>query len=328
LVIYSKSFIFLISFIIIIKYSFRDQWLNLNYDIDEPSNIKWQNITYNQCKRAMRFMVSILFGFILIVCSFAVVVYGKYAQKQYVEKYNPDLDCEIVNNWKDYNTIIARNRTLADVEYTNAKVNCYCNEKFFDVGLLNLKYYNITSDVNNQIIYPCNDWLDRFLQYQGLMYGIIIVIPLINAIVVIVQIILTNFERNKNLTEDLSSNMFKCFITQFLNTAIVLLLVNLRIDSIYNKNPDFFIFTGLYDDLSPSWYVNTGATIAFTMFINIFTPHLSSILMCIFYKCLRCCDSGCSMETSKKLTKKGFYSLYVGPEFRIDTRYSQVNFLI
>lgn len=127
------------------------------------------------------------------------------------------------------------------------------------------------------------------------------------------------------MTDVLSSNMFKCFITQFVNTAIVIVVVNLKVESVYKWNPDFFILTGLYSDLTPGWYSTVGTTIAFTMFINIFTPHLSALMFWMFYGCKRCLDTGCRGNgKTKKLTKNSFFLLYVGPEFRMDSRYAQV----
>ncbi len=43
----------------------------------------------------------------------------------------------------------------------------------------------------------------------------------------------------------------------------------------------FPIFSGRFSDFTVEWYKNVGATITLTMFINIFTPHISGIVAMI-----------------------------------------------
>lgn len=261
---------------------------------------------------------------VLIIVSFSVVVYGKYAQEKYAEKYNTKVDCKYVPEYSNYMEIIFSNVTESDIPITKAKVNCFCKNKTYELGLIDVPNYEVY--VDGKYIYPCYDWVQSFLQYQSLIIGIILVIPFTNSFIVVLQTIITNFERNKTMTDDLSSNMFKCFITQFINTAVVILLVNIRVESIQKDNPDFFILAGAYDDLNPAWYANVGTTIAFTMFINVFTPHISALIIWMIYSCRRCSDSGCDgKKLTSKYTKKNYFQLYVGPHFRMDSRYSQVS---
>jgi hypothetical protein len=300
--------------------------LDINANINLPSNINWQNLTFPTWKRYFRFFISIVFACILIVVSFSVVVYSKYSQEKFTEKYNTKLDCRYVPDFLDYNIIISSNKTAEDIPITKAKINCYCKNKTYELGLIEMPTYEVS--FQGKSIKPCEEWFNSFLSFQSLQIGIIIVIPLINSAVVILQTLITNFERNKTLTDDLSSNMFKCFVTQFINTAVVILLVNIRVKRIAEANPDFFILTGLYNDLSPEWYANVGSTIAFTMFINIFTPHLSALMFWMYYSCKRCCDSGCDgKKLTSRFTKKNYFLLYVGPHFRMDSRYSQVSII-
>mmetsp|Transcript_26725 Transcript_26725/g.27770 ORF Transcript_26725/g.27770 Transcript_26725/m.27770 type:complete len:1347 (+) Transcript_26725:6-4046(+) len=304
-------------------YYYKNKWLDLNGHIEEPSNIKWQNLTFNPCKRFFRFIVSIVFALILIVASFSVVVFQKYAQDQYVETYNTDMDCNFVPDHENYNEIVSQNKTIDDLELTLAKVNCYCKIKSEEVGLFEVNNFEIEQD--GEIIYPCSEWFSLYLKYRSLQIGIILVIPLVNAIIVVMLTFVTYFERNHTLTDDLLSNMLKCFVTQFLNTAVVIVIVNLKVRSIHEWNPDFFVLAGIYDDFNGGWYASVGTTIAFTMFINIFTPHLSSWMFWMYFGCRRCCDSGCGESSrTNRLTKNSYFTLYVGPEFRMDSRYSQI----
>lgn len=303
--------------------SFKDNWLNVNLHIDEPSNINWQNLTFHPCKRFMRHIISFLFALILIIASFAVVVYGKYAQTTYADSYSSNVDCNFVPDYSSYLDILSFNATNNDTQITNTKVNCYCLNKSETIGLFSLQSFSVK--VNNDEVYPCNDWFNQYWKSQSLSIGIILVIPFINSIIIVIQVIITKFERNKTLTDDLTSNMYKCFVTQFLNTAVVIVLVNLKVESVIKWDPKFFILTGAYKDFNPSWYNTVGTTIILTMFINIFTPHLSALMFWLYYYFLRCCDTGCyGDKQTNKYTKVSYFGLYVGPEFRMDSRYAQV----
>ncbi len=76
--------------------------------------------------------------------------------------------------------------------------------------------------------------------------------------------------------------------------------------------------------MDPKWYSYVGTTIIFYMILNIITPHISLILCnCIYLPCKRCYDRRGGVLTRQK-TKKDFLKLYVGPEFDLGTRYSQI----
>jgi len=80
-----------------------------------------------------------------------------------------------------------------------------------------------------------------------------------------------------NKTEEKAASIVKMFLVQFINTGLVILLVNARISEV--SLPAFFpIFAGRFSDFTVEWYKNVGATISLTMFINIFTPHIGGIV--------------------------------------------------
>lgn len=327
-----------------------------------PSNIKFQNLTYSKCKRFLRNLVSFVLALILIILAFSVTVAERYASEEFIDKYNVDVKCDYITNYDNYQKILELNKTDIEQKLTSSRINCFCktnlfnSTNIFDITEMTLKIpkylvvgtnldlvdktINLTiSDnilvpdvVNNELIdvYPCKDWAGKFVGYYSMQVGLIIFIPILNALIVLFLTVLTDFERNKTLSSDFSSNMIKCFIVQFINVVVVIIIVNLRIDSIYNKNPKFFVFTGKYQDLDPDWYSFVGVVIASSMFINIFTPHVSSFLEYIYYSCRRCCDSGCCSDDvrTKKLTKLEYFELYVGPKFAIEFRYAEVSYIL
>lgn len=156
-------------------------------------------------------------------------------------------------------------------------------------------------------------------------YAITITIPVLNAIITIILSYLTKTEKNKNLTSDKSSNMIKIFIGQFVNTGLMLLLVNTRIEAIKSWNAAFPILNGNYNDFDSGWFKNVGCTIFFAMIISIVTPHIGGIIGALIVIIKRFFESGNLRGVgSRKTSMKKFFELYLGPEMPIDTRYAQV----
>ena len=230
---------------------------------------------------------------------------------------NTDIDCTLYDVTNVTQVIQEYNSTISNV--SKIMTYCYCK---------NCLYVNGTSATQNLYIgnvYLCKDWMNLYLQTNSLNIGIIIVIPLVNSILVIILRFLTQFERNKTVSADKISDITKIFLMQMINTGLILLLVNLNIKSIKDTIPNFPLFTGKYDDMSPAWFHDIGTTILFSLILNVFVPHLTIILSNGITICKRCCDSGCEcIGQQSTLRKKEYSQLYIGPEFLIDCRYSEV----
>lgn len=102
-----------------------------------------------------------------------------------------------------------------------------------------------------------------------------------------------------------------------------MLLVNARITEL--KLPSSFpLFRGKYADFTVDWYRFIGSTISFTMFINIFTPHIGGLVGVLISGLKQCLDQGCccNSKRTKKVLQEDYEELYTGPEFLIEVRYS------
>ena len=100
-------------------------------------------------------------------------------------------------------------------------------------------------------------------------------------------------------TNDETKRQFqKILIMQFINIAVVILIVNINLFE--NGLLGFPVFAGDYDDLNSDWYAQVGKTISFTLFLNIFTPHASKLFWPMLKACRRCKDRGCSSNLANK----------------------------
>jgi succinate dehydrogenase hydrophobic anchor subunit len=97
----------------------------------------------------------------------------------------------------------------------------------------------------------------------------------------------SKLERRHDKTDEVISNTFKMFVTQFFNTIILLLLVNFKLGFL----PSWFpILGGDYDDFTSQWYSEVGTAILLTMFFSIFGPHLANLGFHSIFAVKRCID--------------------------------------
>jgi hypothetical protein len=105
--------------------------------------------------------------------------------------------------------------------------------------------------------------------------------------------VLSEFQRFHTMTEEKASSIIKMFLIQFINTGLVILLVNAKISEI--QLPKFVpLFAGEYQDFTVQWYRVIGSTIGFTMLINIITPHTGALIGYFMAGVFRCMDRGCT----------------------------------
>lgn len=296
---------------------YKNKWLNIKFASDEPSNIRWENLTYNSCGKCCRSCLSFLLGFVIILVSLVFIFLFKNYETKVNEKYNTDINCNYYKDDSAFTNIINefdRNLTHKERVYTY----CYC----LTSGILSSKSIAGRTD-----IVPCKDFASIYNGYYVLSIFLPIVIALINVVVNIVIKCLNNFERNKSLSKDTTGNLCKIFLLQFINGGLFILLANIKLDAVIKAMKSFPLFTGIYDDMTPSWFKKVGSMMILVMTLNIFTPHLETYIKYITNRFLRCCDSGCSNgQKTKKTKKKDYYKLYLGPVFDIDSRYASTLF--
>lgn len=300
---------------------FKGEWLDVNYSPDVPSNIKWQNMTYPKCKSFMLKLVSIIISLIVIIAGLAVIVYGKQFQNSLNDQFDNNINC----NFIDYTTNSVMTEYQDNTLSNRAKVQVYC----FCSNLFKKQGYTTTFNYlfSNISTYPCRNWMIAYFQYLGMNYGIIITIPIINAVLKTVIELLTQLEKNKSVVTDKLSNLIKISIAQFFNSAISILIINARVKEVIDFDKTFPVFTGLYPDFNSAWFYDVGTTIVFAMVLNVFLPHVGNLLFACFTCCRRVCESGnLNGKHSKIFIRSSFNSLYVGPEYRIDLRYAAVQF--
>ena len=130
-----------------------------------------------------------------------------------------------------------------------------------------------------------------------------------SVVVVVINIAICTFfdkivfiEKRHTINEETMGQFKKITIMQFINIAVVILLVNF--DSLDAPFLGFIpILQGEYNDFTSYWYGQVGKTLCITLMINIFSPHASKIAFPMLKLLFRCKDRKWSLHV--KVTEDG-----------------------
>ncbi len=107
-----------------------------------------------------------------------------------------------------------------------------------------------------------------------------VVLIVVNTIIQFIFTALSKFERYNYLSQELSSRVWKIFLSGFVTTGLLLLVINVDYGLATNSHVPsglLFLFDGQYSDLTTEWYLNVGTVIILTMTINIISTPLVAL---------------------------------------------------
>jgi hypothetical protein len=125
------------------------------------------------------------------------------------------------------------------------------------------------------------------------------------------------------MTSEIISNTIKLFVVEFINTAVIILLVNFRLNFYLYGIP---IIAGQYSEFSVDWYKMVGSTIILTMLIRLVTPHIITSGNILITWCKRWYDRKWTMDKLKtrQVLQEDYEEINSGTEFRLDSRYASM----
>ncbi|GLD98923.1 hypothetical protein PINS_up007641 [Pythium insidiosum] len=165
---------------------------------------------------------------------------------------------------------------------------------------------------------PCRGFLKDYAAKNGLIVLAAAVVVVVNALLNWILRAFGTFERHSSESAKATAIALKLFLAQFLNTAVIVVLVNtalgLRHVPVLEE-----LFKGSYRDFERDWYPTVGMGITTTMLINVVIPQLSlCVQMYIVAPLTRC------LQRRKIRTQEQMNKLYAGPAFDISVRYPMV----
>jgi hypothetical protein len=168
----------------------------------------------------------------------------------------------------------------------------------------------------------CDEWVFAYAYASAFLYGAAFITIAINVVLNQLVFIGVAFEKHNNATSELRARALYLFVLQFINTGLLVLLLNAQITS-----PTFSLLrSGENSDFNASWYTSVGTSIILTMLLNIIVPHVMPFLLTLYASMKRCCDRDCSdnRKITHKYTQAELNELHLGPEMQIDERYAQL----
>lgn len=188
---------------------------------------------------------------------------------------------------------------------------------FLSVGVVYLaqRFQNDSTDSSNE---ECSTLDNSCAIARGLSVLSAVTIVVVNLILKLVTKSLTKFEKHHSLTRMQESITNKLFVGLFLNTAVVLLIVNTYFKSNVSQFGLSIAFDGIYTDFDYEWAVHVGASIILTMVLNTVNPHLLPFMMVPWRKWRRntCC------VPSRHQPQSVWNARYAGEEFELAERYA------
>ncbi|OMJ76784.1 hypothetical protein SteCoe_23756 [Stentor coeruleus] len=269
----------------------------------DPSNINWENLEYSHCKRFLRKTISYSLALGVIIISIGIIYYlrqineGLPKDEVCFTQHDKNPDCTLSQAERYYES---------DLE-----IYCYC------------KYESLSKILADADIYKfCRTYMEKRSFALMARFCSCLGVALINYVIRIIFKYLSIFEKVESISKERENLMMKVFAGTFINTSLIILLVNFDFESI-GFNEQFplreYAFNGKFVDFTRDWYTKVGCLLAITMIISVFSPHIGNIAF--FYPLGVCKRRFC---LKRCITQRELNARFTPTDFDIATRYSQL----
>lgn len=158
-----------------------------------------------------------------------------------------------------------------------------------------------------------DDWTDAPI--MALLGAASFCIMVVNAVLDVTLERLTKWERPMSVSGFHESLMRKLFFAQFLNTALIILVVNMSFEATYVP----LLGKGDFEDVNVAWYSDVGTGILLTMMVNVVSPHCGSVFLMLWRRAYRAC-----LWKRHASAPTEILDLYTHPSFVLSTRFAQL----
>lgn len=259
----------------------------------EPSNINYNNLAYTSSNRRIRRWISTLLTLIVLVLGTIFISIITYYQNQ--------IPVPPVCNTKAYTNTDAAQININNFE----QVTCYC------------------SSLSDHELFASYSICKSYIASYALSKGLIIVTSITTVIINEIQYYgvnkIVSYEKHWSSSDQQRHIALKLFVGIFINTAVILLIVNADIPGLRNLR---VIFNGEFIDFTPQWYKQVGLTIFLTHALTIITPQTLPLITYLYVLCKR------RYTTELCTTQDQLNQLYSGTQFNLSQRYSMILVII
>ena len=289
----------------------------------EPTDIIWENRHFSPTQYKMRELAAFILIGVLLAGS-AAFIYWVSAFSAEMAAVFPPADCEqLAQAYGGYSSM--QEYAVSDYDFVQANpgkqssgcLQCFCiNEKKNNADYLTEDYDQANGD-------KICEWFEGevfsvYLWTSALSYLLIG----INYILRTICIMVIDCIRYSTETERLSKTTTVTFITQYFNSAFLLLMVNADL----SEQPiSFGLTTGQLPDFNSAWFRSVGDIIVAAMVFNVYYPIIEVIMYWALRVLFRCLDRGCTFSGRTKSTSiQSYISIQQGPIYFMHFKYSSI----
>eukprot|EP00929_Paragymnodinium_shiwhaense_P123848 TRINITY_DN9822_c0_g1_i1.p1 TRINITY_DN9822_c0_g1~~TRINITY_DN9822_c0_g1_i1.p1 ORF type:complete len:1130 (+),score=290.71 TRINITY_DN9822_c0_g1_i1:77-3466(+) len=194
-------------------------------------------------------------------------------------------------------------------------VNCYCQKQVEQKGY-NFRLPPYKTDESKL----CAEWSYSENMKLGRLVGGVLVVAFLNQALLFVYQWLIDWERHGLVSDVTQSQMFKLFLAQFVNTGMLVILVNFNLK--YGSLLEYVEFLGIgkgaYDDVSAAWFIAIGTSIIITIAMQIISTTLPPLAMSFIVTPLMTRFMSRSVVTQESLN-----DIYMLPQWNLALRLAQ-----
>jgi len=165
---------------------------------------------------------------------------------------------------------------------------------------------------DDQLREACHDFVALQTKLALIVLAVAAGVVAINFVVKDLLVNLSSFERPLTVSGLECAIALKVFVAQFLNTAVIVFLINMAFTSSLG-------FPGEFNDLTSQWYVAVGGALSSALAVNIFSPHCITVFMGKISRWRAGCSAYCCANTEEQI-----YKAYEPPVFELAPRCGQV----
>ena len=196
---------------------------------------------------------------------------------------------------------------------------CFCEQQVqYNVGTDSLYIFG-PYDTEEKII--CEPYLEQQVYTKIALIVAIAVVALLNVCLRETMLFLAKFEKHQSFSDQVFSEMWKLFVVLFVNTTLIILLVNARFGGLSNSSVIGF-GGGAYPDLNKTWFVVVGASFSTTIIVQTLTmclmPPILSLISKYYFRFY-----AKRLRTQEKMNKAFEY-----PDFSLSLRLAQTVMIV
>lgn len=130
----------------------------------------------------------------------------------------------------------------------------------------------------------CAGFSTSYIIYNSVVIAASLTVAIINVMISIVVPLAANLEGHKSVDARNRSVIVYSFIAMFINTALLVLIINaalpVGLEKLVARNEALSpVFAGSYPSFTPEWHAAVGASIVFTLMVNVISPHVGPLVM-------------------------------------------------